>query len=120
VITLLTGDTSQVVAVTFGYVAINTVVGGILEPRWLGRACGLSPLVALMSIVIWGALLGSVGALLSVPLTSALRHGLARFRDFSWLSQMMTEEQPPSSLADPAEPVPRDSVQGYPPSVHPS
>jgi predicted PurR-regulated permease PerM len=93
-IALLTGDASQWVAISLGYIAINTVVGGILEPRWLGRACGLSPLVALMSIVIWGALLGPVGALLSVPLTSALRLGLARFRDFSWLSQLMTEERP--------------------------
>jgi predicted PurR-regulated permease PerM len=56
-----------------GYLAVNMLVGNILEPRIMGRDMGLSPLVVYLSLIFWGWLLGPVGMLLSVPLSMAVK-----------------------------------------------
>ncbi|NBI40284.1 AI-2E family transporter [[Haemophilus] felis] len=61
------------IGVGVGILIINTVVGNILEPKVMGRTLGLSTLVVFLSLLFWGWLLGSVGMLLSVPLTMALK-----------------------------------------------
>jgi len=60
-------------AIVAGYVAVNVVVDNMVEPRLMGRTLGLSPLVLMVSLLLWGYVLGPVGALLSVPLTVAVR-----------------------------------------------
>ena len=59
-----------------GVIAINMLVGNILEPRMMGKTLGLSTLVVTLSLLFWGWLLGTVGMLLSVPLTMALKIAL--------------------------------------------
>jgi len=58
------------------YLAINMVIGNILEPKIMGSGVGLSPLVIFVSMAFWGWVLGPVGMLLSVPLTMTLKIGL--------------------------------------------
>lgn len=62
--------------VSVGVITINMVIGNILEPRMMGRTLGLSTLVVFLSLLFWGWLLGTVGMLLSVPLTMALKIAL--------------------------------------------
>lgn len=62
--------------VALGIIGINTLVGNILEPRMMGRRLGLSTLVVFLSLLFWGWLLGTVGMLLSVPLTIAFKIAL--------------------------------------------
>lgn len=63
------------------YVAVNQVVGSVVEPRLMGKKMGLSPLVVLLSLLVWGWLWGPVGMLLSVPLTMIVRSLLLGSRD---------------------------------------
>ncbi len=58
---------------TVAYVAINGLIGNIIEPRIMGRNLGLSPLVVLISLIFWGWALGTVGMLLATPLTILLK-----------------------------------------------
>jgi predicted PurR-regulated permease PerM len=58
---------------TVAYVAINGVIGNLIEPRLMGRSLGLSPLVVLLSLIFWGWALGTVGMLLATPLTILLK-----------------------------------------------
>lgn len=64
-----------------GYLLINVTIGNVVEPRVMGRVLGLSPLVVLVSVVVWGFLLGPVGALLSALLTVLVKLGLSSTED---------------------------------------
>ena len=69
---VLLGPGAAALAV-LGYVVVNVAVSYVVEPRIMGRHLGLSPLIAVVSLLFWGWLLGPVGMLLSVPLTMALK-----------------------------------------------
>lgn len=68
------------------YVAVNTLVGSILEPRFMGKNLNLSPLIVFLSLVFWGWVLGPVGMLLSVPLTITVKIALESFNESRWIA----------------------------------
>jgi AI-2 transport protein TqsA len=73
---------------SIGYVAINMVLGNMVEPTWLGRRLGLSPLIVMLSLVFWGWLWGAIGVLLAVPLTMSARIMLEKTR-YSWVAVLL-------------------------------
>ncbi|KZN68746.1 AI-2E family transporter [Pseudoalteromonas luteoviolacea] len=75
--------------VAVGYLSINTVMGNIVEPKYMGKGLGLSTLVVFVSLIFWGWLLGTVGMLLSVPLTMVVKIGLENSEDGRWLATML-------------------------------
>ncbi|WP_448568772.1 AI-2E family transporter [Thalassotalea ganghwensis] len=76
-----------------GYLAINTVMGNVVEPKYLGRGLGLSTLVVFLSLIFWGWLLGTVGMLLSVPLTMVIKIALESSQDGKWLAVMLSGDE---------------------------
>ena len=71
-LTLLEGGAGRA-AVVFGtFVVVNLVADNILKPKFMGSGLGLSPLVIILSLMLWSLILGPMGALLAVPLTIAL------------------------------------------------
>ncbi|PLX90921.1 MAG: hypothetical protein C0620_12515 [Desulfuromonas sp.] len=72
-----------------GYVIVNVVVGNIIEPRFMGKQLGLSPLVVLLSLIIWGWVLGPVGMLLSVPLTMIVKIALETTEESRWIAILL-------------------------------
>ncbi len=81
------GGTALVVAL--GYVGINIVIGGLIEPQFMGDGVGLSPLVVFMSLVFWGFLLGPIGMLLSTPLTISVKLALEGYPDARWIATLI-------------------------------
>jgi predicted PurR-regulated permease PerM len=62
--------------VAIGYVAINILIGQIIETRIVGTTLNLSSFVVFASLTFWGWVLGPVGMFLSIPLTMLLLIGL--------------------------------------------
>jgi AI-2 transport protein TqsA len=48
---------------------IHVVSGSVIEPLMIGKAVGLSPIVILAALTVWGSLWGLPGMFLAVPLT---------------------------------------------------
>lgn len=79
----------SMLVVGLGYLVINMVIGNIVEPQLMGRRLGLSPLVVFLSLVFWGWVWGSVGMLLSVPLTIVVRIVLERSHELRWIAVLL-------------------------------
>ncbi len=71
------------------YVAVNVVIGSIIEPKYMGKGLGLSALVVFVSLVFWGWILGPVGMLLSVPLTITVKLALDSKAETEWLGHLL-------------------------------
>jgi predicted PurR-regulated permease PerM len=85
--------------VGIGYLVINLVMGGAVEPRFMGKGLGLSPLVVLLSLLFWGWLLGPVGMLLSVPLTMTAKIALDSREDTRWVAVLLGPASVPATAA---------------------
>lgn len=72
------------------YVFVNVVMGNVIEPRFMGKGLGLSTLVVFLSLIFWGWLLGTVGMLLSVPLTMIVKIGLESNKDSKRFANLMS------------------------------
>lgn len=78
--------------VALGFIVTNTVMGNFVEPRYMGRGLGLSTLVVFLSLLFWGWLLGTVGMLLSVPLTMIVKIALESSQDTRWIALLLASE----------------------------
>jgi predicted PurR-regulated permease PerM len=83
-----------------GYVVTNMVMGNVIEPRFMGRGLGLSTLVVFLSLIFWGWLLGTVGMLLSVPLTMIVKLALESSDDSRWLALLLAGNEEHNQLPE--------------------
>lgn len=66
------GPTAKVLAVAVP-AAIQIYLGNAVQPRVLGNALDLHPIVVLISLIFWGIIWGLPGAFLATPMTAVLR-----------------------------------------------
>jgi AI-2 transport protein TqsA len=77
------------IALLGGYLAIEMVMGNVIEPRVMGKTLGLSTLVVFLSLVFWGWIWGPIGMFLSVPLTMVVKILLEHSGDLKWIAVML-------------------------------
>jgi AI-2 transport protein TqsA len=65
------------VLLVFG--TIQIVTANVIEPAIMGRSLNLSPLVVIVSLVVWGTIWGVVGMFLCVPIMVVAMIVLAQF-----------------------------------------
>lgn len=73
VLVALTQDFWLAVAIAMYAVIIQTLEGNLFVPRIVGRSTGVSPLVVIIALLVGLTLMGIAGALLAVPIASALQ-----------------------------------------------
>jgi predicted PurR-regulated permease PerM len=61
------------------FVVVQIIQDAILVPRIMGRVTGLNPAMILLSLSIWGKLLGIFGLIIALPMTFLI---LAYYRRF--------------------------------------
>lgn len=54
------------------YIGIQCIIDLVLVPRIMGKAMGLNPAIILLSLSIWGSLMGIVGMIIAIPMTTLL------------------------------------------------
>ena len=52
------------------YVVVQCIQDLILTPKIMGKAMGLNPAIILLSLSVWGSLLGFMGLIIALPLTT--------------------------------------------------
>ena len=80
------------------FLVVHMLLGNILEPRMMGHRLGMSTLVVFLSLLVWGWLLGPVGMLLSVPLTSVCKIWMETTKGGSKLAILLGPGRPKSKL----------------------
>ena len=78
--------------VVLTYVVIHLFETNVLAPRVMGKTVGVNPLVTLLSISAFGALLGLAGLFLAIPIAAILQLILERFIERQRAEPLPAEE----------------------------
>ena len=54
------------------FIVVQLICDMIVTPKIMGKAMGLNPAILLLSLSVWGALLGFIGLIIALPLTTLL------------------------------------------------
>ncbi len=72
------------------YVVVQCIMDLFLVPRIMGKAMGLNPAIILLSLSVWGSLLGIVGMIIAIPLTTLL---LSYYKEFIASAERIQAEE---------------------------
>lgn len=74
------GDWQHPLIVTLVFIVVQNLEALFIAPRIVGNSVGLHPMTVIVSIFIWGLLIGGLlGPILAVPLTATIKVLLARY-----------------------------------------
>ena len=70
-------DTGQSFWVVFGlallvFAVVQVIIDMVVTPKIMGKQMGLNPAILLLSLSVWGALLGFIGLIVALPLTTLI------------------------------------------------
>lgn len=61
------------------FAVVQTIQDMVLVPKIMGKVTGLKPAVILLSLSVWGSLMGMVGLIIALPLTTLIISYYKRF-----------------------------------------
>ena len=70
---------SELLALAIVYAVVQITQDMILVPRIMGKVTGLKPAVILLALSVWGSLMGLVGVIIALPLTTLIISYYKRF-----------------------------------------
>jgi len=74
IIAFLESGWKVALAVGIGYWVFNFVGDNIIKPRFMKKGLDISILTIILSLLVWSWVLGSIGAILAIPLTLAIKN----------------------------------------------
>lgn len=88
------------------FIIVQIITDMIVTPKIMGKAMGLNPAILLLSLSVWGALLGFIGLLIALPLTTLI---------MAYWQRYVTKEHEPAALSTDStttnDPKPKESEQ---------
>ena len=92
------------------FIIVQVIIDMIITPKIMGKAMGLNPAVLLLSLSIWGALLGFIGLIIALPLTTLI---------IAYYQRYVTREVEHKKPEDiPAETAPEVCIPSEEPSIN--
>jgi predicted PurR-regulated permease PerM len=88
--------------------AVQFIIGNVVEPEVMGERLDLSPMLVLLSLIFWGWLWGPWGMVLAVPITATLRivcENVGPLHPIAVLMSASAEAQAPEAAVEPS-PIP--------------
>ncbi len=73
------------------YVVSQTICDYFLTPKIMGKSLGLNPAIILLSLSVWGTLLGIIGMIIALPLTALL---IAYYKRYILTEKAATKQIP--------------------------
>ena len=101
---LKAADTGQNFWLVFGlaflvFCVVQVITDMIVTPKIMGKAMGLNPAILLLSLSVWGALLGFIGLIVALPLTTLL---------IAYWQRYVTKEKPQYDTSQNAEDIAKE------------
>jgi predicted PurR-regulated permease PerM len=97
---LKAADTGQSFWLVFGmavgiFIIVQIITDMVVTPKIMGKAMGLNPAILLLSLSVWGAILGFIGLIVALPLTTLI---------IAYWQRYVTKEAAVTTTAAPAAP----------------
>ena len=95
---LKAADTGQSFWLIFGmavglFIVVQVITDMVVTPKIMGKAMGLNPAILLLALSVWGALLGFIGLIIALPLTTLI---------IAYWKRYVTKEDSPKVKASPS------------------
>ena len=89
-------DTGQSFWVVFGlallvFAVVQVIIDMVVTPKIMGKQMGLNPAILLLSLSVWGALLGFIGLIVALPLTTLI---MAYWQRYVTKEEQLTAAEP--------------------------
>lgn len=78
---------------------VQVIIDMVITPKIMGKRMGLNPAILLLSLSVWGSLLGFIGLIVALPLTTLLFAYYQRYVTKEHLEEQATESPTPDDAA---------------------
>ena len=85
-------DISSILYLFIFLVLIQFVIGNVIYPKLMGKSLNISQFVVILSLVVWGAMWGTIGMFLAVPIMMILLIILSQFESTKNLAVLISED----------------------------